>query len=683
MPRVLAFGSIGKPNTQVSSSFTPTPTSQPRGAGKVLPFGSIKSPAITPQTQYPETVNTAFEAPKPLEKPKGFLRKAFELSMSTNPILGDFYSKLTGDNSKKELEKFVLDQTVNRPKIKEALKDYSREVSGTSIGARIKSIGPSTYEEEYKKATDKKNQELQNAGFGKKLEKSIVDSAPSTLIGLALGFIPIVGKPLQAAHFAAQSAGGQIEDKGEVTSVGNIAIDVVGDRLLGGVTENILKKPVKDLIKTGFKQYAKDVGISALTEGVTEPSQTLLKFANDYKNAGTPDEKKAVVSQTKDYIKNGGLFLELVSSGIIGGGIGAGAGAISQAQTQPEYFDEKEEGPRKELQDKIKGMIQKDIESGKEQFDVASELVDQFNIPIQNAEEMVAQAIEDTDIGKPKIDQQTIQSVLKETRNEVSETQDEIVNRAMEDTRKEVPATQEEEIRRVLEETRNEVIPKTEEPAPIIEEKAPVVEKPVQTVEEQPVVEKQPVIEDETTGRSKAFERVREQLQQENPELYQKIKISDEIAGAQKLVESKPERAKNIAMGLVPEGMSEAEQAAVSIAYAEKKLAEGTPEARQEAADAIRSRSLRATKYGQAIVMERGRTGDVTAAELIRDVVQARLAQNLKKYEKAFSKESKTDASKKLKEKIDEDKKKLKKKVEESSDLSDPELQKLFEELAC
>lgn len=120
---------------------------------------------------------------------------------------------------------------------------------------------------------------------------------------------------------------------------------------------------------------------------------------------------------------------------------------------------------------------------------------------------------------------------------------------------------------------------------------------------------------------SRAFERVKERLGEEEGVTYNRMDMAKDTENAIRFVDDNPEVAKRIAVGaeLPPEGMTET---AISIAYSEKMIAEGKY---QDAADAERARSLRQTRRGQEIVAERGRFNENAAPTFIRRVMQARL----------------------------------------------------------
>lgn len=183
----------------------------------------------------------------------------------------------------------------------------------------------SASEQNYKKYYDQLVKDKQDPNNSAALNTlySIQDAVPQTLTGMLLyaagsRISPTVGRALSSTYFAGISAGSQVKESGKVNSLTNIAIDVAGDELLGGVLEGIFKKPVKSVVGSFIKGFG--------TEGGTEVAQTLLKYGNDYKSARTPEEKAAVVEKARNYVTNGGLLQEFIVGGIAGGGI-AGAGA--------------------------------------------------------------------------------------------------------------------------------------------------------------------------------------------------------------------------------------------------------------------------------------------------------------------------------------------------------------------
>ncbi len=203
--------------------------------------------------------------------------------------------------------------------------------------ASIKAIGDDTYDEAYSalmaERNDPTNPRWQKILYG------IQDSGPQSAIGtlLAVGTSllsrnPQAGQAVAMTYFAAISAESQRQEKGQVSSLGNIAIDTVGDTILSGVAEAALKSVVKEGGEAGVKEFLKQTGKGFVVEGTTEPSQTFLKYANDYKNAKTEEQKQAVVADLTGYVKNGGMVDEFLIGGISGGLITAtatGAGMVA------------------------------------------------------------------------------------------------------------------------------------------------------------------------------------------------------------------------------------------------------------------------------------------------------------------------------------------------------------------
>lgn len=153
------------------------------------------------------------------------------------------------------------------------------------------------------------------------------DAGPQTLIGVALGFIPYAGPAAATGYFTALSSAEQIKERGKVTSPLNVAIDTVGDRLLGGILGKLAKVPKKMLMKalSGFA-----------TEGGTEVGQTILKLSNDYRNAKSDEERNNIFEGFKSYVANGDMLREFGLGGVIGAGVSVSLGGISTSNTTEE-----------------------------------------------------------------------------------------------------------------------------------------------------------------------------------------------------------------------------------------------------------------------------------------------------------------------------------------------------------
>jgi hypothetical protein len=119
---------------------------------------------------------------------------------------------------------------------------------------------------------------------------------------------------------------GQRREKGVIgeTGIGNVAIDVIGDRLLGNMLSGMLKTP-KKLLQNSLAAIIKGAG----TEGGTEVLQTFLRNANDYQSARTKEEKDKILANTKNYITSGDMAIEFGVGGL-GGGLAVGGGIVAQ-----------------------------------------------------------------------------------------------------------------------------------------------------------------------------------------------------------------------------------------------------------------------------------------------------------------------------------------------------------------
>lgn len=153
------------------------------------------------------------------------------------------------------------------------------------------------------------------------------DAGPQTLIGVALGFIPYIGPTTASGYFVSLSSAEQIKERGKVTSPLNVAIDTLGDRLLGGILSKLSRVPKKILTRalSGFA-----------TEGGTEVGQTVLKLSNDFRNADTEEERNNIFEGFKSYVTNGDMLREFGLGGVIGAGVTVGLGGISSSNVSDE-----------------------------------------------------------------------------------------------------------------------------------------------------------------------------------------------------------------------------------------------------------------------------------------------------------------------------------------------------------
>lgn len=185
--------------------------------------------------------------------------------------------------------------------------------------AAFSAIGDKTYEEAYGAWLTERNDPANPAW--QKFLYEVQDAVPQTLIGVALslGTAAVTrnagaGMAVSGAFYTALSADSQIQEKGEVTSLANLAIDVVGDQ--------VLNRALLGLFGKGGSSNKIIAALGGMgIEGSTEVAQSLLKYANDYGNARTQAQKNEVLADAKNYVLNGGLLMEF--------GVGAVAGGLA------------------------------------------------------------------------------------------------------------------------------------------------------------------------------------------------------------------------------------------------------------------------------------------------------------------------------------------------------------------
>jgi hypothetical protein len=138
---------------------------------------------------------------------------------------------------------------------------------------------------------------------------------------------PQVGIAVSAPFYSALSAGEQIQKKGEVYSLTNMAIDTVGDELLNSALLGIFKQPASLVYKTLLQSQV---------EGATEVAQSLLKYTNDYARAGSEQERAEVLADAKQYITSGDIAMEWAVGSTVGL-IASGAGTMVENEQKLNY----------------------------------------------------------------------------------------------------------------------------------------------------------------------------------------------------------------------------------------------------------------------------------------------------------------------------------------------------------
>ena len=285
-----------------------------------------------------------------INNPKFKQFETYEEYEETLPIIRFFNSK-TG----KAIVGEISEQTSNIPiklaaKIKGKLDIAKDAVTGNlslKDFANLRETSDRAYEEAYSAFLTERN-DPSNPAWQKflfELQDTGIQSGIGILLSLgtaALTRNPSASTAVSSAYYTALSADEQIQKKGKVDSLGNIAIDVIGDQMINKVLGGVLKSGTGSSIKEALK--------SAGIEGSTEVLQSLTKFANDYGNAITAEEKNAILKEAKEYVTSGAIAMEFAVGSVVGGVADVAVGGGIDSSVQPTKTDTKE---KKEIQKNI------------------------------------------------------------------------------------------------------------------------------------------------------------------------------------------------------------------------------------------------------------------------------------------------------------------------------------------
>ena len=221
------------------------------------------------------------------------------------------------------------------------------------------------------------------------------------------------------------------------------------------------------------------------------------------------------------------------------------------------------------------------------------------------------------------------------------------------------------------------------------QEKEPrIVEPFVPLVDEDKVIrsEKEQIVAGNIEGNqegekrvSAAYKRAKERLGEQFQEdvTYTPIKIADQMAKAFTLLETNPDLAKAIALGFEQPPL-DITDTAISLAVAEQAREEGDYDLQ---AQAERTRSLRQTRRGQELVMERGRVTEDTPDFFIKKVLNRRM--ELAQYNYKPTLGAKKAFMEILDEKIEEKKKKGGKRLKSDLEIKAESLDEFLATIAC
>lgn len=241
----------------------------------------------------------------------------------TQPVTDTIRKPFEAVYKSTETARDIPQKVLNHPAVAPHMQELAQRTSGTGIVSMVQAVGPKTFQEAYEA-----NRAFQAGDHGpmKRFFIQLGDTAPQTVLGVALNFVPVAGRPLSASYWAAISANEQIEKHGQVESLNPIVIDVLGDRILGNSIQSLFKTPAKSLTKVMIQNF----GI----EGGTEVAQDLLKYADAYNRAQTPEEKKQIMDDAKKYFTSGQILMTFGVGGTLGAGMGAAGYGLSKG-SQP------------------------------------------------------------------------------------------------------------------------------------------------------------------------------------------------------------------------------------------------------------------------------------------------------------------------------------------------------------
>jgi hypothetical protein len=189
----------------------------------------------------------------------------------------------------------------------------------------------------------------------------------------------------------------------------------------------------------------------------------------------------------------------------------------------------------------------------------------------------------------------------------------------------------------------------------------------------------EPNLNDPKIKKSRAYAKARERLAEQYQEdvTYTAIKIDDQMAKAFELVDTNFEYARAVALGIEQPPL-DITDTAISIAVSER--AKDTKDYQLQA-DTEKARSLRQSRRGQELVLERGRVDENSPEYFIRELIERRkhLAQN--KYKPILSRvKAFTEI---LEERVTEAKKKGVKKLKTDLEIKGETLDDFLREMAC
>lgn len=372
------------------------------------------------------TAPRVFEGPKPETKIKSneYKLKQF-MSGKADYVIDPVTGK--GDFKSPEIEAFekapdsaksylLEEQALESPLMKWLQSDRGEAITGDMVEktsnlplklwANIQSVGSlgqKSFTDSYEKLLEARN-DPDNTML-QKILYSAQDSIPQTLVGVGLGLIPMAGPTLATGFFASLSAEEERQKGFSSASLKNMAVDTIGDRLLGGMLDKFLVIPTR-LIKSSILNMLKGSSV----EGGTEVAQTFMKFANDYQAATTPEKKQQILANAKNYVTSGDMAIEFITGSLAGGVVAGGTSIVNVSiQNQNKIAEQTVERHIAEAKDVV-NETPEFVEQNKTEFinNVKTNIVDGLR-----QEGLTAQSEKVAQIDTTKID--SVDSLQKET----------------------------------------------------------------------------------------------------------------------------------------------------------------------------------------------------------------------------------------------------------------------------
>lgn len=334
-------------------------------SGKI--FGDVFAEQESQKQQQVESATEGLTASTETREKRGFFAKAVDAGKNTIKFGLEAWNTLQRKNDEASLEAINL-RRIGKPKYatieearadaplirmmntetgKKVISEISEQSSNiplkvaagaksagySPVGTPLKTLagmvgyGDKIYDEAYASFLAERNDPTNKTWekFLYELQDTGVQSTVGALLALGTAYVTRsagAGYAVSSAYYTALSADEQLVERGKVDSLGNIAIDVVGDQMLNTL---LLKIMGGEASKSVLTSALKGFGV----EGSTEVAQSLLKYANDYGGARTEEEKQKILDNAKRYVVDGGMAMEFFVGGTVGGILGAGTQALS------------------------------------------------------------------------------------------------------------------------------------------------------------------------------------------------------------------------------------------------------------------------------------------------------------------------------------------------------------------